>query len=146
MNSNCDTDSDNCPPLPKFCFKERDFGRIPATMPALTKIGRTAISPFVAFVRILQLRNPTKDVDSGQQATSGVNFSIGTDTVKGKEFYVPLDDIEFCKSYATSLPREDVASKHRVFFMGDDKQWNFMARRLNRMNIGLDFNIDHSLS
>ena len=115
-------------------------------MPALTKIGRTAISPFVAFVRILQLRNPIKDVNSGQQATSGVNFSIGTDTVKGKEFFVPLDAVEFCKSYATSLPREDVASKHRIFFMGDDKQWSFMARRLNRMNIGLDFNIDHSLS
>ena len=65
MNSNCDTDSDNCPPLPKFCFKERDFGRIPAEMPALTKVGRTAISPFVAFVRILQLRNPIKGVDSG---------------------------------------------------------------------------------
>ena len=58
-------------------------------MPALTKVGRTAISPFVAFTRILQLRNPIKGVDSGQQATSGVNFSIGTDTVKGKEFFVP---------------------------------------------------------
>ena len=140
------TDSGKCPPLPKFCFKERDFGRIPAEMPSLSKIGRTAISPFVAFIRILQLRNPIKNVDSGQQATSGVNFSIGTDTVQGKEFFVPMDDIEFCKSYATSLPREDVANKHRIFFMGDDKQWNFMARRLNRMNIGLDFNIDHSLS
>ena len=115
-------------------------------MPVLTKVGRTAISPFVAFVRILQLRNPIKGVDSGQQATSGMNFSIGTETAKGKEFFVPLDDVEFCKSYATSLPREDVASKHRIFFMGDDKQWSFMARRLNRMNIGLDFNIDHSLS
>ena len=91
-------------------------------MPSLTKIGRTAISPFVAFVRILQLRNPIKDVDSGQQATTGMNYSIGTDTVKGKQFYIPLDNIDFCKSYATSLPREDVASKHRIFFMGDDKQ------------------------
>ena len=115
-------------------------------MPALTKIGRTAISPFVAFVRTLRLRNPIKDVNSGQQATSIVNFSIGADTVEGKEFFVPLDAVEFCKSYATSLPREDVASKHRIFFMGDDKQWSFMVRRLNRMNIGLDFNIDHSLS
>ena len=115
-------------------------------MPSLTKIGRTAISPFVAFVRILQLRNPIKDVDSGQQATTGMNYSIGTDTVKGKQLYIPVDNIDFCKSYATSLPREHVASKHRIFFMGDDKQGNFMARRLNRMNIGLDFNIDHSLS
>ena len=68
------------------------------------------------------------------------------DTVKGKEFYVPMDDIDFCKSYVTSLPREDVASKHRIFLIGNDQQWNFMARRLNRMNIELDFNIDHSLS
>ena len=134
------------PPLPKFCFKERDFGRIPAELPKLTKIGRTSISPFVAFIRILQLRNTIKDVDCGQQATSGVNFSIGTDTVKGKEFYVPMDDIDFCKSYVTSLPREDVASKHRIFFVGNDKQWNFMARRLNRMNIGLDFDVADSLT
>ena len=141
-----DVDSDKCPPLPKFCFKERDFGRIPAEMPALTKIGRTAISPFVAFVRILQLRNPIEGVDSGQQATSGANFSIGTDAVKAKEFFVPEDDVDFCKSYVTSLPRDDVASKHRIFFMGDDKQWNFMARRLNKMNIGLDYNIDQCLS
>ena len=138
--------SENCPPLPKFCFKERDFGRIPAEMPALTKVGRTAISPFVAFIRILQLRNPIKGVDSGQQATSGVSFSIGTDTVKGKEFFVPMDDVEFCKSYTTSLPREDVASKHRIFFLGDDKQWGLMERRLNKMNIGLDFNINDSLA
>ena len=88
----------------------------------MTKIGRTAISPFVAFVRILQLRNPIKDVDSGQQAISGMNFSIGTDSVNGKEFYIPLDNIDFCKSYATSLPREDVASKCRIFSLGDDKQ------------------------
>ena len=115
-------------------------------MPKLTKIGRTSISPFVAFIRILQLRNTIKDVDCGQQATSGVNFSIATDTAKGKEFYVPADDIDFCKSYVTSLPREDVASKHRIFFMGNDQQWNFMARRLNRMNIGLDFDIADSLS
>ena len=105
-------------------------------MPALTKVGRTATSPFVAFIRILQLRNPIKGVDSGQQATSGVNFSIGTDTMKGKEFFVPMDDVEFCKSYVTSLPREDVASKHRIFSMGDENQWQFMARTLNRMNIG----------
>ena len=71
-------------------------------MPSLTKIGRTAISPFVAFVRILQLRNPIKDVDSGQQATSGMNYSIGTDTVKGKEFYIPLDNIDFVNP--TQLP------------------------------------------
>ena len=32
------------------------------------------------------------------------------------------------------------------FFMGNDNQWNFMARRLNRMNIGLDFDIADSLS
>ena len=118
LHSTDGTDSDNCPPLPKFCFKERDFGRIPAEMPKLTKIGRTSISPFVAFIRILQLRNTIKDVDCGQKATSGVNFSIGTDTVKGKEFYVPMDDIDFCKSYVTSLPRDDVASKHRIFFYG----------------------------
>ena len=117
-----DPESEKCPPLPKFCFKERDFGRIPAELPKLQRVGRTAISPFVAFIRILQLRNPVKGADSGQQATSGVNYSIGTETVKGKEFFVPQDDVDFCKSYRTSLPRDDVASKHRIFFMGNDKQ------------------------
>ena len=91
-------------------------------MPGLTKIGRTSISPFVAFIRILQLRNPIKGVDCGQQATSGVNFRIGTDTIRAKEVFVPVEDVDFGKSYETSLPREDVASKHRIFFMGNDKQ------------------------
>ena len=117
-----DDESDNCPPLPKFCFKERDFGRIPVDMPVLGRVGRTAISPFVAFTRILQLRNPVKDAECGQQATTGTNFSIGTDTTKGKEFFIAANDDEFCESYKTSLPRDDVASRLRLFFMGNEKQ------------------------
>ena len=46
-------ESENGPVLHKFCFKRRDFGRIPADMPKLSKLGRTAISPFVAYTRIL---------------------------------------------------------------------------------------------
>ena len=117
-----DDESDNCPPLPKFCFKERDFGRIPVDMPVLGRVGRTAISPFVAFTRILQLRNPVKDAACGQQATTGTNFSISTDTTKGKEFFIAANDDEFCESYKTSLPRDDVASRLRLFFMGNEKQ------------------------
>ena len=84
-----DYDSENCPVLHKFCFKRRDFGRIPADMPKLSKLGRTAISPFVAYTRILQLRNPVKEAESGQSSTTGTNFSLSTSTLKGKEFFVP---------------------------------------------------------
>ena len=117
-----DYESDKCPPLPKFCFKERDFGRIPVELPVLGRVGRTAISPFVAFTRILQLRNPVKDAACGQQATTGSNYSIGTETINGKEFYMAMNDDEFCESYKTSLPRDDIASRLRIFFMGNEKQ------------------------
>ena len=131
--------TDKCPPLPKFCFKERDFGRIPVDLPVLGRVARTAISPFVAFTRILQLRNPVKDAGCGQQATSGTNFSISTDTMNGKEFFITANDDEFCESYKTSLPRDDVASRLRLFFMGNEKQWKYAERQLNKSNVGLDF-------
>ena len=122
VNNERDEESEKCPPLPKFSIKERDFGRIPVDLPVLGRVGRTAISPLVAFTRILQLRNPVKDAEFGQQATSGTNFSISTDTIKGKEFFVAMNDDEFCESYKTSLPRDDVASRLRLFFMGNEKQ------------------------
>ena len=114
-------------------------------LPVLGRVGRTAISPFVAFTRILQLRNPVKDAACGQQATSGTNSSIATDTMKGKEFFIAADDGEFCESYKTSLPRDDVASRLRLFFMGNEKQWKNTERQLNKTNIGLDFDADDCL-
>ena len=119
-NTGNEYDSENCPPLPKFCFKRRDFGRIPAGMPKLSKLGRTAISPFVAFTRILQLRNAVKDAECGQTSTTGTNFSISTATMRGKEFFVPQTDSEFCESYNTTLPRDDITHRHRLFFMGNN--------------------------
>ena len=87
-------------------------------MPKLSKLGRTAISPFVAYTRILQLRNPVKDAECGQSATTGTNFSLSTTAVRGKEFFVPQTDAEFCGSYKTTLPRDDITHRHRLFFMG----------------------------
>ena len=145
----CDTgneyESEYCPPLPKFCFKRRDFGRIPAGMPKLSKLGRTAISPFVAYTRILQLRNPVKDAECGQSATTGTNFSLSTTALRGKEFFIPQTDGEFCGSYKTTLPRDDITHRHRLFFMGNEKQWRFMERRLNKMNVGLDFDVHNCM-
>ena len=44
---------------------------------------------------------------------------VYTDIMKGKEFFITANDDEFCKSYKTSLPRDDVASRLRLFFMGN---------------------------
>ena len=140
-----DYTSEDCPALPKFCFKRRDFGRIPADMPKLSKLGRTAISPFVAYTRILQLHNPVKGAECGQSSTTGTKFSLSTSTLNGKEFFVPQTDGEFCNSYTTTLPRDDISHRHRLFFMGDEKQWRLMERRLNKMNVGLDFNVQSCL-
>ena len=114
-------------------------------MPKLSKLGRTAISPFVAYTRILQLRNPVKEAECGQSSTTGNNFSLSTSTLKGKEFFVPQTDVEFCDSYTTTLPRDDISHRHRLFFMGNEKHWRLMERRLNKMNVGLDFNVDSCL-
>ena len=56
-----------------------------------------------------------------------------------------MNDSEFCESYKTSLPRDDVASRLRLFFMGNEDQWKNTERKLNRMNIGLDFDADDCL-
>ena len=114
-------------------------------MPKLSKLGRTAISPFVAFTRILQLRNPVKDAECGQTSTTGNSFSISTTALKGKEFFIPQTDGEFCSSFKNTLPRDDITHRHRLFFMGNEKEWRLMERRLNKMNIGLDFNVQNCI-
>ena len=82
-----------------------------------------------------------KDADCGQSSTTGTNFSLSTSTLKGKEFFIPQTDGEFCDSYTTTLPRDDIGNRHRIFFMGNEKHWRLMERRLNKKNIGLDFNV-----
>ena len=109
------------PPLPEFSFKIRDFGRIPEEMPKLNPIGRSAISPFTPFTRITQLRNSTGVEGAAQSATTGTSLSRETYEVCGKEFFIPLTDEEFAKSYQTVLPRDDIASLHRIYYMGNNK-------------------------
>ena len=105
--------------LPHFAFKVRDFGRIPSEMPKLSSVGRSAISPFVAFTKVSQLRSSSNLPGCEQYSTTGAGFSVPTEKVSGKEFVIPLSNDEFVRSFSRELPREDVASRHRIYFMGN---------------------------
>ena len=109
------------PQLPELSFKIRDFGRIPEEMPMLNSIGRSAIAPFTPFTRITQLRNSTGVQGAAQSATTGTSLSRETHEFCGKEFFIPLTHEEFARSYETLLPRDDMASLHRIYYMGNNK-------------------------
>ena len=51
-NQDIKLENNSGPELPDFAFKNRDFGRIPAGLPKLNRVGRSAISPLTAFTRI----------------------------------------------------------------------------------------------
>ena len=126
--------------LKTLCFKRCDLGRIPKSVPKLSNCGRTAISPFVAYTIIRQLRSSRHLPDSAQHATKGSKFSIPSEEVAGKEFIIPLLHDEFINSFQKHLPREDVATRHRVLFLGNDKDWRSMESTFNRQNRGQSFN------
>ena len=130
------------PQLPDFSFKIRDFGRIPEEMPSLNSIARSAIAPFTPFTRITQLRNSTGVQGAAQSATTGTSLSRETHEVSGKEFCIPLSHEEYAKLYQTALPRDDVSSLHRIYYMGNNKNRKSMEARLNRRNLGLTFNAE----
>ena len=56
-----------------------------------------------------------------------------------KEFIIPLLHDEFINSFQKDLPRENVATRHRVLFLGNDKDWRSMESTLNRQNRGQYF-------
>ena len=128
--------------LPHFAFKVRDFGRIPSEMPKLSTIGRTAISPFVAFTKVTQLRSSSNLPASAQYSTTGSGFSVPTEEISGKEFVIPLSNNEFVQSFSRELPRDDVASRHRIYFMGNLSNWKSMEATLNKQNRGNTFDIN----
>ena len=107
--------------LKDLCFKRCDLGRIPKSLPKLSHCGRTAIAPFVAYTIIWQLRCSQYLPDSAQHSSKGSTFSIPTDSVAGKEFIIPLLHDEFVNSFQKELPRENVAERHRVLFLGNER-------------------------
>ena len=122
------------PKLPDFAFKNRDFGRIPKGLPKLNAVGRSAIAPFTAFTRIRQVRNSSGIPGAAQSKSLGHSLSRESNEISGKDFFVPLTDEEFSKSFQTELPRDDIASLHRLFFMGNINNWSSMESRLNAEN------------
>ena len=58
---------------------------------------------------------------------------------------VPLSDEEFSNSFQTELPRDDIASLHRLFFMGNINNWSSMESRLNAQNKGLTFDAQETI-
>ena len=125
--------------LKPLSFKCCDLGRIPKILLKLNDCGRTAIAPFVAFTKIKQLRSSKHLPGSAQSSTSGSKFSIPSNAVAGKEFFIPLSNDEFLKSYWRKLPRDDVAMRHRIFFLGNLKNWKSMESTLNFQNRGDSF-------
>ena len=128
--------------LKPLSFKRCDLGRIPESLPKLNSCGRTAISPFTAFTKITQLRSSKHLPGSAQSSTSGSKFSIPSKAIAGKEFFIPLSHDEFVKPHRTKLPREDVALRHRIFFLGNLKNWKSMESTLNFQNRGHLFDAD----
>ena len=120
--------------LKPLCFKRCDLGRIPRSIPKLSNCGRTAIAPFVAYTVIRQLRCSKHLPGSAQHNAKRSTFSIPSDGVSGKEFIIPLQNDEFINSFQKELPREDVASRHRVMFLGNSKDWKSTESTLNRQN------------
>ena len=106
--------------LKSLSFKRCDLGRIPKSLPKLSNCGRTAIAPFVAYTIIRQLRSSRHLPGSAQHATKGSKFSIPSEGVAGKEFVIPLLHDEFINSFQKDLPRENIAERHRVLFLGNE--------------------------
>ena len=126
--------------LKRLSFKRCDLGRIPKSMPKVGACGRTAIAPFVAYTIIRQLRSSKKLQGSAQHSTRGSKFSIPTEGVGAKEFIIPLVHDDFIKSFQEHLPREDIAERHRVLFLGNLRDWKSIESNLNRHNRGQYFN------
>ena len=127
--------------LKPLSFKRCDVGRIPKSLRNLNSCGRTAIAPFVAFTKVKQLRSSVHLPGSGQSSTSGSKFSVPSERIIGKEFYIPLTNNEFIKSYRKKLPRSDVAVRHRIFFLGNLTNWKSMESTLNKQNRGQSFDV-----
>ena len=127
--------------LKDLCFKRCDLGRIPKSISKLSNCGRTAIAPFVAYTIIRQLRCSKYLPGSAQHTARKTTFSIPSEGVGGKEFVIPLLHDEFINSFQKELPREDVATRHRVLFLGNDKAWKSMESTFNRQNRGQDFDV-----
>merc|ERR1711951_187966 len=65
--------------------------------------------------------------------------------ISAKDFYIPLTDGEFGRSFTSELPRDDIASLHRIYFMGNLSRWSSMESRLNAQNQGLTFDAQKSI-
>ena len=126
--------------LKSFCFKRCDLGRIPKSFRKLSNCERTAIAPFVAYTIIRQLRASRHLPGSAQHTTKGSKFSIPSEGVAGKEFVIPLLHDEFINSFQKDLPRDNIAERHRVLFLGNENDWKSMESTLNRQNRGQYFN------
>ena len=133
------------PKLPDFAFKNRDFGRIPKGLPKLNAVGRSAIAPFTAFTRIRQVRNSSGIPGAAQSKSVGHSLSRESNEISGKDFFVPLTDEEFSKSFQSELPRDDIAALHRIFFIGNINNWSSMESRLNAQNKGLTFDAQETI-
>ena len=133
------------PTLPDFAFKNRDFGRIPDGLATLNQVGRTSIAPFTAFTRIRQARNSSGIPGAAQSASKGHSLSRLSHEISAKDFFIPLTDDEFSKSFTSELPRDDIASLHRIFFMGNLSRWSSMESMLNAQNKGLTFDAEKSI-
>ena len=127
--------------LKPLCFKRCDLGRLPKHLSKLSNCGRTAIAPFIAYTIIRQLRSSKHLPESAQHSTKGSKFSIPSEVVSGKEFVIPLEHDDFINSFERELPRENVAERHRVLFLGNNREWNSMESVLNRQNRGQSFNV-----
>ncbi|MEO1257134.1 MAG: hypothetical protein AAFY41_19960, partial [Bacteroidota bacterium] len=75
----------------------------------------------------------------------GHSLSRESNEISGKDFFIPLTDEEFSKSFQTELPRDDIASLHRLFFMGNINNWSSMESRLNAQNKGLTFDAQETI-
>ena len=123
----------------------RDFGRIPKGLPKLNAVGRSAIAPFTAFTRIRQVRNSSGIPGAAQSKSVGHSLSRESNEMSAKDFFIPLTDEEFSKSFQTELPRDDIASLHRLFFMGNINNWSSMESRLNAQNKGMTFDAQETI-
>ena len=126
--------------LKRLSFKRCDLGRIPKDITKLNNCERTAIAPFVAFSIIRQLCRSKHLPGSAQHSTRGSKFSIPSEEVGGKEFIIPLTHDEFVNSFQQELPREEIAERHRVLFLGNLRDWKSMESTLNLQNRGQFFN------
>ena len=122
-------------------FKRCDLGRIPKSFPILSNSGRMAIAPFTAYTIIRQLRTSKHLPGSAQHSTKGSKFSIPSEGVSGKEFVIPLTHEDFINSFEGKLPRENVAERHRVLFLGNNSDWKSMESTLNRPARGQFFDV-----